>query len=207
MRLQNNKGIALITALMFTLITLVIIVGVLSMVNMSSKGGGAMKVYRNVTEASYGGVDIVTQDVIPRLFQNISTSTIMSDYNKSSFNKFMAFGSSACIRQKKELVNSGSNWSACNDTSINPKSNPDMTFKLTGVSNQSFTVYSKIVDTKPGVPYPVAASGSRLSGGGVTESSSGTTMNLAHYVYRIEVTGERSVNPLEQSNISVLYEY
>lgn len=192
MKNLNDKGIALITALMFTLITLVIIVGLLSVVIQGTKGSASLRVYRNVTEASYGGVDIITQDVIPRLFQNISTSTIRADYNKASFNKLMAFGSSACIRQKMSTPNTGTNWSACTDNSFNPKNKPDMTFQLTGVSNQSYTVYTKIIDTLPGVPY---LGGDQLLGDGVTEQSTGNATNLAHYVYRLEVTGERTQNP------------
>jgi hypothetical protein len=70
-------------------------------------------------------------------------------------------------------------------------------------------VYSKVTDTVEGVPYPPQPTGGQgeLFGGGVTESSGPTTTNLSHYVYRIEVSGERTANPTEKSNLSVLYEY
>jgi hypothetical protein len=83
MRPLNNKGIALITALMFTLIILALIIGTLSMVNMGSRAGGGLKVYKNTVEAAYGGADVVMNDVIPRLFQNYSTKVIRDDYNKT----------------------------------------------------------------------------------------------------------------------------
>jgi hypothetical protein len=208
MRPLNNKGIALITALMFTLIILALIIGTLSLVNIGSRTGGGLKVYKNTVEAAYGGSDVVMNDVIPRLFQNYSTKVIRDDYNKTQFNKVMEFGSSACIRSKRDLENSGSNWSACGDKSINAKLSPDMTFQLVGTNNQSFKVYAKIVDTISGVTFAgVGGTGSQLLGGGVTESSAGTTMNLSHFVYRVEVTSEKATNPLEASKVSVLYEY
>jgi hypothetical protein len=209
MRLLNNKGIALITALMFTLIILVLIMGVLSMVNLGSKVGGETKIYKNTVEAAYGGADVSMNDVIPRLFLNISTGIIRNDYNKTNFNKLMTFGSNACIKQKRDFVKTGTNWSACGDKGIDAKKSPDMTFQLVGTNNQSFTVYSKIVDTIPGVVYPGtnSTSGSQLLGGGVTESSAGSTMSLAHFIYRVEVTSEKTVKPQGGSKVSVLYEY
>ncbi|NVN99832.1 MAG: hypothetical protein HXX17_10940 [Geobacteraceae bacterium] len=212
MRLINNKGIALITALMFTLIILTLIMGVLAMVIQGTKGTAAMKVYRNATEAAYGGADITMNDVLPRLFTNVSTSIIRSDYNKINFNS-MTIGSSVCVRQKRDYANTGTNWSACGDKSLNAKLSPDMTMKLVGTNSQSFTVYSKIVDTLEGVPYPGSTSSgtggvaSQLMGGGVTELSAGTTMNLAHFIYRVEVASEKTLNPKENSRVSVLYEY
>lgn len=215
--LNNNNGIALITALMFTLLILALILGVLSMVNQGTKTTSSMKVYRNTTEAAYGGAEIVMQDVLPRLFTNISTYRIAADYSKTSFNT-MAFGDLMCLRQKKSSENTGTNWSACGDKSINSKLSPDMTFKLVGTNGQSFTVYSKIVDTIQGVTYPdnsVDDSGKVLSflGGGVTSGRGGSGMGdgtslLQRYVYRIEVSSEKTnVANKENSKISVLYEY
>jgi len=203
MRPLNDKGIALITVLMLTLITLVIILGILTLITRNTKLSGARKIYRNVTEAAYGGADLVMQDIIPRAFTNFTnfSTVIKSDYSRIK----MQLGSSACLRQK--LNNDANGWAACSGVHNDPKTQPDMTFKLAGVSGQSFIVYSKIIDTIPGVPYPSPPTGGQLIGGGVAESSAGTTINLSHYVYRIEVAGELTLNPAEKSNISVLYEY
>jgi hypothetical protein len=198
MSLLNNKGIALVTALMFTLVTLVIILGIMYTITNNTKASAANKAYRNVTEATYGGVAITATDVIPRLFQNISTGTLRSEY--SSMN--MLFSTPGCLHTK--LSSPVSAWGTCSSTP-NPKTGYDIKFNLGGASNQTYTVYSKIIDTTPGVPYPPA--GDQLLGGGVTESSSGTSANLDHYVYRIEVQGENTVNSAQKSNLSVLYEY
>jgi hypothetical protein len=200
MKLSDNKGFVLITALMFTLITLAICLGILFCVTQNIKLAASQKIYRNVTEASYGGVDLVTQEIIPRLFNSETISTLISEYSNIS----MSFGDSSCITQK--LNSSVGSWIACSGLDLNPKNKPDVTFKLAGVSGQSFNVYSKIVDTVPGVPY-VNANGTQLLGGGVADSSTGTGMSLSHYTYSIEIAGERASNPVEKSNISVLYEY
>jgi hypothetical protein len=212
MKTNNEKGMALITALMMTMIILVIILGLWYVMEMSIKANAARTVYRNVTEAAYGGTDIIMQDVIPRLFQNVTTATIASDY--SSIN--MAFGSNACLKQKMTLK--PVNWTACSagNKDANVKTLPDMTFNLSGVAganssipaNRTFTVYSKIVDTIPGVQFTAgAAGGNKLIGNSVAESSAGTTLNLQHYVYTIEVLGEKTGNPGVNSKLSVLYEY
>ena len=211
----NNKGIALVTSLMLTLITMVIIMGLFFNITQSIKMSAAQKAYRNVTEASYGGADLMMQDIIPRLFLNGTTNdamttimnTLTSEYNASTLAKMnMTFlASNACLRTKLNNITT-TGWGACS-SDPNPKKSPDMTFKLAGSSGQSFTIYSKIVDTIPGVKYP--DSGAVLLGQGVTEDLIlvAQIQKLAHYVYRIEVAGERTTNASERSNISVLYEY
>lgn len=202
MKQLNNKGIALLTALMMMVIILSIILGVMYLITENIKGSAARKTYRNVVEASYGGADLVAKEIIPQLFNNISTSILSSSLNSIH----ASFASSACLRNKME--NAPTNWSSSGTTcnsGINPKVNPDMSFELSGVDGQGFTVYTKIIDTTPGVPY--SAGTSQLVGGGVAESSAGSTLKLDHYVYRIEISGERTVRPAEKSNISVLYEY
>lgn len=215
----NNKGIALVTSLMLTLITLVIIMGIMFLVTNNMKSSGANQAYRSATEAAFGGADLLVQDVIPRLFANASTgqttlaqrtlgfpnSNLASDYfGGTKLN--MAFNSNACIQQKLNSAVSG--WTACTGDRVNPKISPDVKFSLAGLTAaQGYTVYSKIIDTIPGVPYLPTPPGGGLIGGGVAESSGGTTTNLSHFIYRVEITGERTNNPSEKSNISVLYEY
>jgi len=200
MRLLNNRGIALITALMMTLIILTIVLGLVALLNESIKGTAAQKTYRNAVEASYGGADLVVKSIIPQLFNNVTTNTIKSSFSTIS----MGFGSSACLRQKMQT--NSSQWSACSGLDINPKNKPDMTFMLNGVSGRSFTVYSKIIDTMVGAPY-VNSNGTPLLGGGVAEQSTGTTVTLPHFVYRVDVQGELTTNPLEKGIVSVLYEF
>ncbi len=202
MKQLNNRGVALLTALMMTVIMLSIILGVMYLIDRSIKGTAAHKTYRNTVEASYGGADLVAREIIPQLFNNISTSILSVGLNSIHAN----FASSACLRKKLDFAKES--WGAigpeCNSI-VKPSINPDVKFELSGLKGQAFTVYTKIVDTTPGVPY--AAGGSQLVGGGVTESSAGSTLKLDHYVYRIEVSAESKDKSAEKSNVSVLYEY
>lgn len=201
MKQLNNRGVALLTALMMTVIMLSIILGVMYLIDQTIRGSAKHKTYRNVVEASYGGADLVSRELIPQLFKNISTSVL-----RDSLSSIQAeIAGSDCLHKK--LENSPASWSTSTkcDTAINPKVNTDMKFNLSGVNSQGYTIYSKIIDTTPGVPY--STGGSQLVGGGVTDSSAGSTLRLQHFVYRIEVTAERKDNPSERSNISVLYEY
>lgn len=202
MKQLNNRGIALLTALMTTVIMFVIILGVMYLVQRSIKGSAAHKTYRSVVEASYGGADLVSKEIIPRLFNNVSTSIIRIDLGAIQ----PTFASSDCLHNKLDNppASWGSSGASCN-TAIDPKKNPDVSFELAGLNGESFTVNAKIVDTTPGAPY--ATVGSQLVGGGVAESSAGGTLKLDHYVYRIEVSGESRVRPDQKATISVLYEY
>ncbi|OGT99252.1 MAG: hypothetical protein A2X80_10260 [Geobacteraceae bacterium GWB2_52_12] len=202
MKQLNNKGVALLTALMMTVIMLSIILGVMYLINQSIKGSAARKTYNNVVEASYGGADLVAREIIPQLFDDVAVSR---DTVETSLELIEAkLSESPCLQNK--LEKSPSDWGSAElcESDISPRINPDVTFELKGLDDQNFTVYSKIVDTEPGVPY---TDGNQLVGGGVAESSAGSTLKLDHYVYRIEVSAERKARPAEKSNISVLYEY
>ena len=211
MKTMNEKGMALITALMMTMIILVIILGLWYVMEQSVKANAARTVYRNVTEATYGGSSIIMQDVIPRLFQNISTATIASDYGSIG----MVLGASNCLKQKMTLK--PGSWTQCTAQNklADLTQSPDVKFYLSGVSsndttiksNQTYTVYSKIVDTVPGVQYTAGATGNQLIGSAVAESSAGTTLTLDHFVYTIEVMGQKTGSPGINSKLSVLYEY
>ncbi len=118
----------------------------------------------------------------------------------------------ACFNTK--LTQQTSNWGSCSST-LDPRQNPDITLTFPGVPPQpDFTVYAKIVDTLGDItgsgspPGNSDTSGLSLEGQGVTESGSGmVTPQHIPYMYRIEVQAERSTNPDERANFSVLYAY
>ncbi len=201
--LRNENGVALITALLLTLISLVIAMMLLYMVIMGTKMSAAQKRYKNSLAASYGGVELFTGEVIPKLFQGYSTSKISDaipgiDLNIATTN--------ACLQQKvKSRV---ADWTSCNADSMtaDPKKSPDMSFRLPGMSPGSdYTVFAKIVDTKPGNS---DQSGNYLDAGvAVAGNVPGVPPPHQPSLLTIEVQGERSDNPQEKANLSVLYMY
>jgi len=213
----NQKGAALITALMLTMISLAIVMLLLYYVTTGLQMSGSQKRYKNVLEAAYGGASLSVNEFIPKLnsaiFGNYSSGVqeLLADYASSS-NLTMTLGNQACLQQK--LDNATANWGACSKT-LDPRDNPDMTFVLKSTLDPSkfnqppgYKVYTKIVGTpvkgntdKADMPNLRKAENvvesAEIAGGGVTIPTT----------YRIEVRAERVTNPLEKANISVLYAY
>ncbi len=203
--IRNEKGIALVTALMFTLVCLAIIMTLMYYVLTSTKMSAAQKRYRNSLEASYGGTELVTKTIIPALFSNYSGGkvSLLADFgNPSQLGLYLG------PDLKTKLNNPTANWGSASKT-VNPKDSPDITFSLRGQTTSShFKVYSKIVDTVPGVGLVDASGIDYLDPGmGTAGTSNSTQSPRTPNVYSIEVQGEAEVNPKEKAALSVLYAY
>ena len=214
--IRNEKGIALVTALMLTMITLVISMVMLYLVIQNTQLAGAQKRYRNALDAATGGVDVMTMDALPYLVgfaadpAATALSTSASTYFTSNLTTVMPNLMSAqlgvsdkCMQEK--LISR--NWPDCPATSstVTAKNNPDVTFVLQSQlagAPAGFKVYSKIVSTTPGAS---DMSGRDLEGGSTTQAPSQDVG--APYLYRIEVSSEKASNPNERANLSVLYAY
>jgi len=223
----NEKGIALVTSLMFTMLALVITTALLYMVTSGIKSSGIFKRYKTVNEATYGGTDIMVKDLISATFgfndySSAHPGTNFTTYMKNSYMVNLSNPDvSGCLRIK--LTQPKSMWGTCNDATFNVKQNYDVAFNLNSASGMPFRMYSKIVDTmdrklltynfalKTGTTVTIAgnsdtSSGAILEGASTTEAS---TITIPHYpyLYRIEIQGERATNPAEKANISVQYAY
>jgi len=215
--LKCNSGVALVTALMITLLSLVIVMGILYVVTQGIKTSASRKVYRNAVEAAYGGTNVTMYEIFPTLANAVLATSGTPDAGTAATSLTTTFGgislqfpSSNCLTQK--LTKPSSLWTSCpsNSTSLNPKdikSSPDMTFQLQATSGQYFKVCSKIVDTTVGTTYMSGGPSAPLLGQGTTDPGSSQVVSGKHFYYRIEVTGEKLNNPSEQGNLSVLYEY
>jgi hypothetical protein len=222
--LHNEKGIALVTSLMFTALCLVITMALLYMVTAGSRSSGALKRYRTVTEAAYGGTDIVLKDLISASFAYKQYSAqYPGGFNNYMKNTYMASLNSAdvssCLRTKLESPKS--TWPAnCQNVTSPINNNWDIKFQLTAASGTTpFTVYSRIVDDmgyklsvfeNHSAKVKTIAGNSTVSlysleGTSVTEAS-GVTVPHYPYMYRMEIQAERP-NSSEKSKISVQYAY
>ena len=70
---NSERGIALVTSLMLTLIGLMMTLMMLYIASQNTALSGSQKRYRNSLQASYGGVGVVTDEVIPMLFKDYSS--------------------------------------------------------------------------------------------------------------------------------------
>jgi len=220
---RNENGFALITALMITMICLVIVMGILSIVIQNTRTGGIKKSYQNAVEASYGGAELQMFEVMPKILAELfnTNSVGIPSITSSRTLAEAAFGANlftrsdvtnACLIAKLSTA-SGSWPAACasnpaDRTSLDPRIAPDFSLTLPSLQGQNYIVQSKIVDTSVGVPYIPAPDGGPMNGGGTGESGgSGTSPLVSHYVYRIEVSASGSSRPLERGTLSVLYEF
>jgi hypothetical protein len=199
--LRNEKGIALITSLLLTLISLAIVMAVMYLITQGVQLSASHKRYRTYLEASYGGVETMTKIVIPAAFQdtdNAPTNLLLG----SSFSSY-----AGCFQTK--LNNPRSSWAGmgCGANALDPSSTPDVTFTLQGPPLQpNYTVFAKIVDTAPGNS---DNSGTEMieSGSGVAYTGSGVSPMHIPATYRIEVQGQKQTNTKEKARLTVLYAY
>ncbi|HQB39162.1 MAG TPA: hypothetical protein PL053_07780 [Deltaproteobacteria bacterium] len=200
--LKNENGVALVTALMLTLISLGIVMSLMLMVTRSTVVSGMNKRYKTSVEAAYGGTEILTKDIMPMIFRNYSASNlatmVQTDFSVIS----PQLGDQTCLQAK--LTKATANWPSNCSKQPNPKQSPDVSFQLTAVAGNPFMVYSKIVDTSLGNS---DQSGLQLEGAGVAESSTVITPQHFPYIYRLEIQGERQNISSGQANIEVLYAY
>ncbi len=202
--IRNEEGVALVTALMFTLICLAIIMTLMYYVLTSTKMSAAQKRYRNSLEASYGGTELVTKTIIPRLFGMYSTTgraSLTSDFGSKLG---LSMGPNLVTKLNKPTAS----WGSASKT-VDPKDSPDITFTLKGLNASSnFRVYSKIVDTVTGVGLVDSSGIDYLDAGlGVAGTNNSTQSPRTPNIYSIEVQGEALANPKEKASLSVLYAY
>lgn len=124
-RIRNQQGIALVTALMFTLISLTMLMGLLYMLTQGIQVSGSQKRYKTAFEASYGGAEIALKEVLPQIFQRYSSSQIATKFSGIGL---QVGASSTCLNQKLTLPTA--QWSAACSQTLNPKTSPDLNFKL-----------------------------------------------------------------------------
>lgn len=211
--LRNQDGIALITALMFTLICLGMLMTLLYYVLAGTKMSAAQKRYRNSLEASYGGTEFVTKSLIPRLFASYSSNNW---YSTSKDSLVADFGAAEKLgltfpttTLDTKLTRSTGDWPTTVSRTVDPKDAPDAVFTMKGLNTASdFKVYTKIVDTVKGEGVlDKTASADRDLGLAVSGSSDVHTSPRTPNIYTIEVQGEASLNPKEKGQLTVLYAY
>ena len=204
--LKNEKGIALVTALLFMVISLAIILSVLYLITQGGTSVSSLtRQYHTLKEAAYGGAEFTAQQIIT----NASAGKALSTLTYGGL--VLPYSANACFSQKmKPNANSISplNWGSCADTGLNldPSAggNSDFRIQLSGTASQApYYIFVKIVgstlgntDTSVGV----------LSNLGVVDASAATPMHIP-YTYRVEILAQRASNPSERVSLSGLLVY
>lgn len=225
-RLSNNKGVVLITALMITLLCLVMVMAILSAVTQGIKASTMQRTYRNTNEAAYGGADVSLYHIMTELeksggLRGTLDAAALATISGTLPGLGMQFDrTAACLNDK--LTRATVDWANCpaNSASVafaDVRGVPDMHFDLNNAGGGTYRVYTKIVDTaqvgsKTMAALPAYGGGvapELLTGSGATaqaDAGSGKSQGKP-FVYRIEVLAEKPSNPIEKTRLSVLYEF
>lgn len=202
--LRSEAGAALITALMLTMLALVIALALLTMITTGTQVSGSQKRYRSSLDAAQGGVELMTKEIMPRLFRGDTGSALESDYALIN----LKLPQDDCLQQKLDLPRGG--WTKCSEAraAADPSRSPDISFRLSGLYQQKgFSVSTKIVDTVPGNS---DRNGNDLMelGGGVAGGDEVIHPQHVPAMYNIAVQGSREEEGIrEKARLSVLYSY
>jgi len=200
--LSNNKGIALVMVLIISLISLVIMSGLIYMVTTGTQVSGVEKRYRTALEAGKSSIDIAYQVFSSR---GVNPFTAVEGAPIS----FSITSPGTCLTNKLNnatYLNGAYNWGGCDSSlTITPAttSTYDMTFKIVGTS-LDYSVYAKIVDTVAGN----SGGDEGLVKTGVVISNSGEVpvMHIP-YLYTVEIASENTKDPTERTRLSALCQY
>jgi len=217
--LKNNKGVALVTALLLTMILLTITVAMFAMVIRSTELSGAQKRYHNALDAAVGGVEVFTVEALPKLLdyalfpeagQDLQARLLLGMPGLDATTA-LSVPLSDCLGAK---LTSGNWGSACGTgpvldarKTLDARQEPDMLFTLRSAAPNGgvvpgYRVFVKIVSTTRGSS---DTSGRDLDASATYEAPASDVGSP--YLYRMEVSSDRDNNPLERANLSVLYAY
>jgi hypothetical protein len=203
--LGSEKGVALVTALLLTLLSLAITMALLTFILAGTKISAGQKRYSNSLSAAYGGVEVTTKDLIPKIFNGYTSSYLSTSFSTINLS---VQASSACLRQKLFLPTNKWTTAVCGTTATTQSAQitPDFRFTLSGVTAASnFNLFAKIIDTVPGNSDP---SGVELDPGmAVAGSAAGISPMHLPAMVTLEVEGTQGNNPQEKADLSVLYAY
>ncbi len=200
----KKKGAALITVVALVVVTSAIVATVYYFIRRGIEVSGLQKKYQTAREASLGGLDVFTKEVLPMAIGGTTLSSVVASFNTITSAQVQQGSSNECFSDK--LLKSTANWAGGCSNSLDAKSSPDLRFTLTGAAPaRPFDVYTKIIDTVGGNSN---TSGITLEGQGTAESQSGIiTAQHFPYMYRMEVQSERQNDATEKANFTVLYAY
>ncbi|HBA89991.1 MAG TPA: pilus assembly protein PilX [Geobacter sp.] len=203
--LRSQQGAALVTALMLTMLSLVIAMALLAMISTGTQVSASQKRYRSSLTAAQGGVELLTREILPWLLEDPSgAATLESQYSLIE----LKIGGSDCLSQKLEQP--AVSWDKCSQSqsSADPGSAPDVSFRLSGIPPaRGFSVSTKIIDTVPGNS---DRSGGELLDDGSSVAGRDEVIRPQHVpaLYNLMVQGAREEGAgREKALLSVMYAY
>ncbi len=184
-KLNSQKGIALVTALLLALIAMAIVTAAIYMIIQGTELSGIKKRYTTALGASKGGTE--ASALLISLYASVPSDLVLLTSIKDQ----------TCLEAK--LLNRKSDWpSTCDKGETVTNTSYDIRFDF-----GNYFTYGKIVDTIPGN----TLIGESLEVKGVVSGQSGYIKNptAVPYMYRLEVRSENKDNPQDSADITALY--
>lgn len=146
---RKRKGAALITVIALIVVTSLMVAAVYYFLKRGVEVSGLQKKYQTAREASLGGLDVLTKEILPIAISGTNLSSLIStQFSAITSAQVVQGATDACFSTK--LLQKTANWGGCSST-LDAKTSPDITFVLSGATpSQSYNVYTKIVDTVQG---------------------------------------------------------
>jgi hypothetical protein len=218
--LRNEKGIALVMVLIFSLIGLAIVSAMLFMLTQGTRISGSLKIYKSGDEAGLGGTFTIAEMIKNKGLAPALTTQPFGPPGSGA-------GQDPCLLQKlgtSKSTTSATLWDKCiparrsmdpmaedPNCPLDPVSNKhycaDMTVDFPGPPGITFRSYTKIVDTiKGNTDTSGLVPSGQLGGTGVVEAAGGQSYAGANpYLYKLEIQTQNQTNPTEKSRYSALY--
>lgn len=204
-RVSMKKGAALITVMALIFVTSGMVAAVYYFLHRGIEVSSLEKRYSVAREAGLGGIEVFTKEIIPAAISGKDLSVVAASFNSITNATVASSATNACFSDK--LFKATDDWDSACSKSLDPASNPDVTFTLSGVAPaQPFQVFAKIVDTVAGNS---STSGITLEDAGGTAQAQTGTITTQHfpYVYVFEAQGQKQNDASTKANFEVLYVY
>lgn len=194
--LGNERGVALVMALVLGLVGMLIITAILYMVGTGTWLSGSQKRYQAALDAAQGGMTFFVREIVQRCIGGEALDALSSN----NYNGLLAPGSAMDFKTKLTMTGV-----ATLDAGY-PVTPPDATLTFTFTApTPNMTVEATVSGTNLGNS---GASANLLVGGGVVSNNSGTiTPQHVPYLFRTDVQGQSAVSSREKANLSGIYAY
>ena len=195
--LRNERGIALITALILALVGMLMMASLLYMAGTGIWTSGSKIRYQTALESAHGGLNFFAKEIIQR---GVGGATLgdMGNYGGGVFTL-------TSLVTNADFTAKLSTTGRVGDGTY-PATNPDATLTFTfEAPSPNMIVSTTILSTSRGNS---GTSSNVLVGGGVVSNNSGTiTPQHIPYLYQTEIQAQNATNPIENARLSAIYAY
>lgn len=208
----DERGFALVTALVLSAVGMLITITLLLMVNTGTWFSGSQARYQQKLSSAYGGIRFFAREIMERCLQGTTLTTLLSSddtYDPQNSGALKVSAATTSSKFKTKLETTGTVKDGYDeDATISTNDTVDLTMTLSFPSTPDLNVESGILSTSLGNSSANSTT-NNLQGGGVVNSTSNTiTPQQIPYIYEIDTRTTNSVSSnKETAELSSIYIY